>query len=281
MDASSTLINVSVNNKSYNIEIKLGIDYKFNSIKKPNVKYYIKNSENLIIIGDSPYYGNLIEYNNPLDEPHDFINEFVSTVHIDDTKKEDYTLVVEHTNGAYPDDYINGDFGIDITSLNINGVELTDLIHRKGTAYLDCTSDPYYLLKQINNKNFYVDLLPSEEDKTRKEPHILNYRHSGVKGLNPYTYNRKTGEKEYLEGVFISSCGEKYVKDGHLYYICDKDVHFIVENAYNKFLYVDPSNNRIIHEVPKSTCLNLNGRWEFKFKTPFYGWVVDNIFGND
>jgi hypothetical protein len=260
------------------IEIDIGVDYKYNSEKTPNLRFYLLDSSGNIPTGDVSY-GINVDYNHELTIYKELQKKFNSRILIDETIEEDYTLVVQHTNGVYPDDYINGDFGIDITSLHIDEVDLTDLIHRKGVSYLDCTWDPYYLTNYLNNDKFSVEVLPTDYDRIKKNYHILNYRHNGIKGLNPYTYNRNTGEKEYLEGVFISNCGTKYVKDNHLYYICDNDVHFIAENSNNKDIYVE--EGVLIHRRLADTCLNLNGRWEFKFKTPFYGWVVDNIFGND
>ena len=250
------------------MEIEIGVDYKYNSEKTPNVTFYLLDSN-----GNIPDYNHKLNVNNKLQEKLNF------NVLIAQKKEENYTLVVEHSNGIYPDDYLNGDFGIDITSLYMDGVDLLDLIHRRGTAYLDCTRDPFYLINQINNEKFSVEILPTEFDKFKKNYHILNYRHSGVKGLNPYTYNREKEEKEFIEGVFISNCGTKYIKDGQLYYICSDDIHFIADNSNNKDVFV--KEGKLMHRVSKSACLNLNGRWEFKFKTPFYGWVVDNIFGND
>jgi hypothetical protein len=64
-----------------------------------------------------------------------------------------------------------------------------------------------------------------------------------------------------------------------MYYDATADINFIKEHSNNDYLYV--YDNKLMHHVPNSSCLNLNGIWKFKFETPLYGWVVDNIFGND
>ena len=249
--------------------------------KFPDLKYKILcNSE--LIRGDSltewstpenpieqlPHIGN--QYNKSIDtggwkgaQHHKF------KIDIDDSIENDYTLVIEHSNAEYPDDYINGNFGISIKYLDICGVDLCDLIHRRGHVYLDCTGNSYYILNNIND--IY--------DKFIVENYmLLHYRHNLIRGNKARVYNNITDKFNRYAGYFVTKTG--YICKGkNLYYNCTKDIYFIVDNAKNPNLYVD--EDKLFHHVPNDATISLNGRWELKFKTPFYAWVTDNIFGND
>ncbi len=276
--------------------LSIGIKYYKNSKKTPTWKCYIKDSKKNISAG-SPLYNTVINSNNDTD-----IYNF--DIDIDDTKEQDYTLVVEHINAEYPIDYSEGRFGIDITQLRINDIDLDYLIHRFGHSYLYCTDNPNYILNEIRNDKFSVEFLPREVNSDVKNYRLLNYRHSHVVGNNPRVVNNKTGEVTEFVGYLITDNG--YVIRGKdLYYDATDDIQFIAQNSNNGNLYAEgdlyipeyryqgndhPTVSnvtehmhrlKLVHHVPNSSFLSLNGRWEFKFSTPFYSWTVDNIFGND
>jgi len=274
------------------LSLSIGIKYYNNSKKSPTWKCYIKNSEGVISDGDSPY--NNIVGSDKESEVHDF------KIDIDDAVQQDYTLVIEHINAEYPIDYNEGRFGIDVTQLKINDVDLNVLIHRMGHSYLYCTDNPNYILNEINNDKFSVKFLPRETKKDVKNYRLLNYRHSNITGNNPRVYNNKTGETTEYTGYLITDNG--YVIRGKdLYYDATDDIQFIAQNSNNGNLYTEGDlyiigykyqgndhpvipnvteylhRARIVHHIPNSSFLSLNGRWEFKFSTPLYSWTVDNL----
>ena len=276
--------------------LSIGIKYYKNSKKSPTWKCYIKDSKENISDG-SPLYNTVINSSNDTD-----VYNF--DIDIDDTKEQDYTLVVEHINAEYPIDYKEGRFGIDITQLKINEIDLGNLIHRFGHSYLYCTDNPNYILNEIQNDKFSVEFLPREVNSDVKNYRLLNYRHGHIVGNNPRVVNNKTGEVTEFVGYLITDNG--YVIRGKdLYYDATDDVQFIAQNSNNGNLYAEgdlyipgyryQGNDhptvpnvtehmhrlKLVHHVPNSSFLSLNGRWEFKFSTPFYSWTVDNLFGND
>lgn len=230
------------------IEFKIGVDYSCNLDKKPDLNVSVIDSND-----------------NQL--PITKLDDISYTVDIHDYEPNSYVLELEHTNAVYPQDYLNGDFGIDIKSLYINGVDLNDLIHRRGHCYMDCTNNSYYVLEQINNNNFIVN-----------DYKLLNYRHNHVKYDKPKVFDHTNNELIEYSGVFVTDSGY-IIKGNKMYYDATADINFIKENSDNDYLYI--KDDKLMHHVPNSSCLNLNGVWRLKFETPLYGWVVDNIFGND
>lgn len=285
-----------------NFNLSIGVTYMCNSNKIPSWKFYLLDKNNNVLSGEG-VYNNIISH-----EPHAGIPEdkyiLQSAVDIDDEKEQEYTLVVEHCDAQFPQDYNEGDFGIEITHLEICDVDLQDLIHRRGHVYLDCSNNPNYIINLINDDNFTVEVLPHERDKTHKNYRLLNYRHSNVVGNNPKVFNNKTNESIDYTGYLITD-NNYIIKGTDLYYDTTDDLYFIAEHCNNDNLYVEGSlfipkikytsnenfsienvkdslhGSKLIHHIPNSACLSLNGRWEFKFKTPLYGWITDNIFGND
>lgn len=246
------------------LKVTVGITHNCNSKKIPIWKFYITDDSGNILPGDM-MYNVPVECNINIGIPEEL--RVVSTINIDDTKEREYTLVIEHIDAVYPDDYIEGDFGIDIAYIGLCDVDLRDLIHRRGHTYLDCTNNPYYTLEQINNNKFIAN-----------DFRLLNYRHNQIRGNNPRVFNNKTQETTEYNGYFVTDCGYIII-DNTMYYDATNDVNFIAENSDNENLFV--KDDKLIHHIPNSSCLSLNGRWELKFKTPLYGWIVDNIFGND
>lgn len=293
--------------------IKVGVKYNCNSYKTPNWKVYLIDQDGGSPAGDNSYNQLIQNVNTDL---------ITIAVDIEDDTQCEYTLIVEHAGAVYPDDYEEGDFGIEITHLSLCDVDLCDLIHRQGHVYLDCSNNPYYIFDQIKNTDFSLEVLPHEINEKRKNPRLLQYRHNGVKFKNPFAYNNVTGETTTYEGIFTSACGNYIIKNNNLYYDVTNNIDYIAKNSDNEDLFVEgdfqwpweinwrnfkfKSNNdiaqkmqnlcdmknpdeirhylknaKLIHHIPNNSCLSLNGRWEFKFKTPLYGWITDNIFGND
>ena len=263
------------------------VTYDANGDKKPNLKFYVLCNDK-VIRGESlagwsrpdnpieqlPHIGN--QYNKEIISS--FYTEFYKfKIDIEESIENDYTLVIEHSNGVYPDDYIKGNFGVNIKHLDICGVNLNDLIHRRGHIYLDCTGNPYYIYNQINNDNRRGRHKRGEVFIV-EDFRLLNFRHSGVQGNNPRVFNNVTGEFKQYTGYYVSDSGY-IIKGKNLYYDCTKDIFFIVDNANNPNLYVE--DDRLIHHIPNDATISLNGKWMINFKTPFYAWVTDNIFGND
>ena len=257
--------------------------------KFPDLKYkLLRNNE--LVRGDTladwstpenpteqvPHIGN--QYNRSIDSGGwKGAQHYKFKVDIDDSIENDYTLVIEHSNAVYPDDYIKGNFGVNIKYLDICGVDLCDLIHRRGHVYLDCTNNPYYTYSQINNDNrrgrhnrgevFIVE-----------DFRLLNFRHGNVQGNNPRVFNNIMGEFKQYTGYYVTDNGY-IIKGKNLYYDCTKDIFFIADNANNPNLYTE--GDRLIHHIPNDATISLNGKWMLNFKTPFYAWVSENIFGND
>jgi len=274
--------------------LSIGIKYYNNSKKSPTWKCYIKDSKENISDG-SPLYNTVINSSNDTD-----VYNF--DIDIDDTKEQDYTLVVEHINAEYPIDYSEGLFGIDIIQLKINDIDLDSLIHRLGHSYHYCKDAEFYILDQINNDNFSVEFLPRQVDCNVKNYRLLNYRNSNVIGNTPRLVNNRTGEVTNFTGYLITDNGY-VIKGKDLFYDATDDIFFIAEQANNENLYVEGDlylpnykyqgmgndhptihdvtkylhRNRLVHHVPNSSFLSLNGRWEFKFSTPLYSWTVDNL----
>jgi len=253
------------------------VTFDWNGTKKPNLKHFVLCNDKIVSgksltdwstpenpIEQLPHIGN--QYNKEIisdTEHHKF------EIDIDESIENEYTLIIEHSNAEYPDDYINGDFGVNIKYLDICGVDLCDLIHRRGHIYLDCTGNSYYILNNINDiyDKFIVE-----------DYRLLHFRHNLIRGNKARVYNNITDKFNRYAGYFVTKTG--YICKGkNLYYNCTKDIYFIADNAGNKNLYVD--GDKLFHHVPNDATISLNGRWELKFKTPFYAWVTDNIFGND
>ena len=207
----------------------------------------------------------------------------------------DYTLILEV--------FESGKEGLEVVGFKLNDVNLNDLIHRRGQVFVNCTNDVNYIFEKINNDSFKIDLLPYDKNKENKNYRLLNYRHSNITGNNPRVYNNETGETTEYTGYLITDNGY-VIKGKDLYYDATEDYCFIAEYANNENLYVEGDlyvpnfkyrkNNegikeisnilhrkKLIHHIPNSSCLSMIGRWEIKFKTPLYGWVVDNIFGDN
>ena len=260
--------------------VHFSVTFDWTGNKKPNLKYYILCNNEIVrgasladwstpenLVDQLPHIGN--QYNKEIvsdTEHHKF------KIDVDESIENDYTLIIEHSNAEYPDDYINGNFGVNIKYLNICGVDLCDLIHRRGHIHLNCTGNPYYILNSCVHD-------PHGYDKFIVENYmLLHYRHNQIRGNKTRVYNNVTDKFHRYAGYFVTKTG--YICKGkNLYYDCTKDLHFIADNAGNKNLYVQ--DDRLYHHIPNDSTISLNGRWELNFKTPFYAWVTDNIFGND
>ena len=224
---------------------------------------------------------------------------------IDDSIDTEYTLVLEL--------YASEIEGIDICNLCINDIDLNDLIHRRSHVYANCTDDPNYILQLINDERFSVHMLPHEVNKEQKNYRLLSYRHNKITGNTPKVFNNRTNEFTEYTGYLLTD-NNYVIKGTELYYDCTDDLCFIVKHTNNENLYVEGElyvpehiylggvyepkftytgsgkaenllnfihNKKLIHHIPNSSCLSMPGRWEFKFRTPLYSWITDNIFGDD
>ena len=98
------------------------VTYDANGDKKPNLKFYVLCNDKVVRgetlagwsrpdnpIEQLPHIGN--QYNKEIISS--FYTEFYKfKIDIDESIENDYTLVIEHTNGVYPDDYLKSNFGI-------------------------------------------------------------------------------------------------------------------------------------------------------------------------
>jgi hypothetical protein len=282
--------------------LSVGVTYNCTSKKIPTWKFYIIDRYGNIPNGDM-MYNTLIEHDVQTGIPEEGYH-FKSTVDIEDTTENEYTLVIEHLGADYSSDYDEGPFGIDIDYVSLCEVDVCDLIHRRGHTYLDCTQNINYIFEQLNNDNFSVDIFPHEVNNNNKNYRLLNYRHDKVVGNNPKVFNNETEEYTEFNGCLITDDGY-VIKGNKLYYDTTDNLYFIAKHANNKNLYVEGEiyipkftyngvdnvvienvsehihKSRLIHHIPNSSCLSQNGKWELAFKTPLYGWITDNIFGND
>lgn len=308
MESNTFNVINDISNNPFTVTVELkhkNIDY-INSVV-PQFKVYTLDS-NGCILADSENFSKVFDSTTSLCTISENINDLV---------ENEYTLVVERMHQSSED----RSSSIEITGLKICGVDLNDLIYRRGHTYLDCTNDLDYIAEHSNNEKFLVDTLPHESNYTHKTNQLFYLRHNGVKGNSPFSINSITGEKTIYDGAFVTYDSNYIIKEDKLYYNATKDLNFIAENCNNEDLYLEgdlflgklfeythlktnlkndsilkninnivknkhdvlklSDNLKLIHHVPNSACLNMNGRWEFKFKTPLYGWVVDNIFGND
>ena len=191
---------------------------------------------------------------------------------VDESIANEYIFVIEHVGAKYPVDYWDSkrnktaNHGIHINYLEIADIDLCDLIYRRGHIYHDCTDNLYYVANNINNENLLMYDYKFYDEKT-----IMKFNNSIKEAASSDSLEKTI---EHLQNI-------RRITEELLYYSekLTNSIHDLYEYLNNDNFYIE--KDRLYHHIPNQNNVTLNGWWQLEFKTPFYAWVTDNIFGND
>lgn len=133
----------------------------------------------------------------------------------------------------------------------------------------------------INNKSCFKQEISATEDK----PHLIEFEHELEEGKSYSLIINRSG-KDKTQTVIKDG---KITKDQllHIKFIAidEIDIGGLVYEGVYKPTYPEPwatqqvdAGNKLPETLKNVTQMGHNGTWTFTFKSPFYMWLLENLY---